>query len=253
MSAMSRSRTQLIVVGMFVTSLSVSARPADASSITNIYSFSGSTTDTMVVQPFNPALGTLDSVDVGISGVLSVSGTTGLNLLPGPGGQQIPIPYNFQVTVTQNFFGLGGKYFEFNDDAMFVFNGTSTGLGEGFGFAPSYGYTFTFNAVTDLIGFVIPTTSTTAGTLQPPLSGVSGPRADFLQTIIPLDQISFAQIASGQNFSPTALPLVIGSASTSGFLEVTYNYTAAVPEPSTWTLIVLGAAAAVASRRRRRR
>jgi len=247
---MSRAPRLLAIVGILVAALLVNARPAHAASITNFYGFSGSITDAIAVDPFDPALGTLNSINISITGALTVVGTTGLNMVVVPPGVQAPQAYGFQVTVTQLFFGLANKYFEFEDPATFLFTGNATGVGEGFAFTTNYGYGFTFNTASDFVGFVIPTTSTTFGTLTPPLGGVSGLRSNFLDTIVPIDEIDFFQSWSSLNQSGTALPTVISTVNNTGLLQITYNYTP-VPEPASWMLVVVGAAVLAARRLQR--
>jgi hypothetical protein len=84
------------------------------------------------VDPFDPALGTLDSITVAITGALTVSGTTAPNLVPqGPNGTLVPLPYLFQIDVDQEFDGSLGKYFQFNGPAHFILpNLSASGVGE---------------------------------------------------------------------------------------------------------------------------
>src|SRR5262245_58203708 len=67
----------------------------------------------IAVYPFDTALGTLDSVDVAVSGSMFVSVDTPSNPLP------LPTPYAITVQLIQDFFGVGGLYFDFNGPALF--------------------------------------------------------------------------------------------------------------------------------------
>jgi hypothetical protein len=211
----------------------------------------------MAINPFDPTLGTLTSIDVNISGVLSASGTTGLNMIQQAPGVFVPVPYGYQVNVTQQFSGLVGKYFDFVNPASFTFSGTASGSGEGFSFLTIFGYSFTFDAQSDIAGFVLPSSSTSAGVLTPPLGGITGLRSDFLQTNVPLDEIDMFQTWSGLSQSGSAQSLQISSVTSSGQLQITYNYTpaapTAVPEPAALMLVSLGVTWLAVARYRRGR
>jgi hypothetical protein len=244
-----------LVSALAAAGLICSARPAEASSIVfNSYSFSGSVTDAMAINPFDPALGTLTSVDVSISGTLSVSGTTSQNMVQSSPGVFVPVPYNYQVNVTQDFFGLAGKYFDFGNPASFTFTGTASGAGGSLAFVTNFGYSFTFDATSDLVGFVLPSSSSTVGILIPPPGGVTGLRSDFLRTNIPLDEIDMIQTWSSQSLFGGVPSPQISSVNSAGVLQITYNYTPTpVPEPSSLALLGLGVTWLAAGRYRRRR
>src|SRR5262245_54166840 len=155
--------------------------------ISQSVTFSGSLTDAESVTPFDTTLGTLDSVEVEIRGALTVSGLE----LPFLTGAPVPLPtpYGYTIEVQQRFFGLAGKYFTFFDPGRFVFNRVATGAGGGFAFAADFTYGFAFTATTDLVGFVVPSVSTTLGVLFPPLSGIGAQRADFIDNGFPPNEI----------------------------------------------------------------
>jgi PEP-CTERM motif-containing protein len=226
-------------VAVFLLVLCAALRTADAQVILTGNNFSASNFDAIGVSPFDPALGTLNSVNVTINGRLTVTGNTSPWFVQS-GFALVPQPHAYFVSVTQDFFGLIGKYFEFDGNALFAFQGLATGQGEAFAFVTDFTYGFTFTAATDLAGGISPSFSNTSGTLTPP-TGVSGLRADFHKTIAPIDEIDIVQTWSGLTIAPT--PLTIGSVLTQGALLLQYNYTpTAIPEPQTYAMLMAGVA-----------
>jgi len=230
--------------------LLVAARPADALTTTQTESFSGQS-DFIGVTPFDPALGSLDRVLVNISGQLTVNGVTGLNLLPiGPFGALVPQSYTYVLDVSQDFFGLAGRYFAFSDPATLQFTDSADGTGQPLFLSSQFSYDFAFNAVTDLIGFTLPSTS---GVVPPP-GGIIGTRARFIDNGIPINEIDLEQQFTLSGQQPQMSPTTITSLTSTGFLQITYEYTP-VPEPSTLLLLglglALGTAPVVVARRRR--
>lgn len=227
--------------------------PAQAASILQVRGFAGSAFGAIGVTPFDPTLGTLDSVDVRILGLLTVGGTTLPNLMPTPAGP-VPIPYTYQVSVQQRFFGPQ-KFFEFNGPAVFTFSGSATGVGEQFLLGTNYSYAFSFNSSTDAIGFALPTVNSGPAALAPPLSGISGPLADFVDDGIPINEIDLSQPF------PTTLGFggpspIVAQYQTSGSLQITYNYTPfaqPVPEPASVLMVSLGLGGLAVRRFRTRR
>lgn len=200
------------------------------------------------VGPFDPTLGTLDSVHVHIQGTISASGFAPAHLVPA-GQTVVPTPYSYQVTVTHDFFGLG-KFFEFESPATFTLPGVATGMGESFALTTSFSYDFSFTDVTDLLGFVFPSFSSSYGTVIPPTS-ISGTRADFLETSFPLNEVDLVQTASA--LGAPVMP-ILANAQTAGALIVVYDYTPAVlnavPAPGSLGLLSAGLLVLGASRRR---
>jgi hypothetical protein len=247
---MRKALVVLVVLGLTL----VARAPAGALTITQTQSFSATTFDAIGVTPFDPTLGTLDSIGVRILGMLNVIGVTGLNVVPGPVPQ--PVGYDFRVSVDQRFFGLAGRYFEFLDPAQFLFSGSASGAGEGFAFATLYQYDFAFTALTDLIGFTLPSVSTTTGVLVPPLSGIGGQRGDFVESLVPIDEIDLVQLGTVTDLAAPSSPTLITLLSTAGTLQISYDYTPApvpVPGPATLTLFAAfaGATGGLALGRRR--
>ena len=203
-------------------------------------SFSNTQVGFIGLTPFDPALGTLDSVNVTINGQITVTGSTTPQFVGSP---PVPQPYPYQVNVTQDFDGLGGQFFSFNNPALFIFNSVASGGGEPFQLSRPFSYGFTFDSTTDLSGLVVPSFS---GPVAPPI--ISGTRADFLKTDGALNQILLSHTAV-----PVG-PIILSSAVASGALIVQYNYTPAqageVSEPG--ALALFGVALAVLGFRRRR-
>ena len=112
--------------------------------------------------PFDPALGTLNEVTVSISGSFTVTVAPAPNLIP-IGGVPTPQPYSFQVDVSQLFDGFGGEFFDFGTAAHFLFSALADGTGTPRTFGSTFTYDMHFDALTDLIGFDIPSVSASLG------------------------------------------------------------------------------------------
>lgn len=228
-------------ISLAVGLLCVLARPAAADSILVASSFSGGTFDAIGMTPFDTSLGTLDKVIVSIVGTLSVSGSTLPNLVPA-GVALVPQPYDYRVDVTQDFEGLAGRYFDVNDHTTFSMFGHATGAGEPFTLATTFTYSFDFDDISDLIGFAIPSVTSSFGAFIPPFS-VSAARADFTGTGA-IEEVDLIQFATSTTLGAAVPPPSIATLLASGLISVTYEYTPepeSVPEPA--TLALLGVAA----------
>lgn len=225
----------VVAVVAVVVALAVPS-PVGALTQTQLRPFSATPFDAIGVTPFDPALGTLDSVSVSILGTLSVGGATGPLITPGG-----PVPYVYHVDVTQDYFGLAGRYFDFLAPASFTFVRNASGAGETFALITIFSYDFDFTATTDLVGFVLPSVSSTMSALVPPISGIGGARSDFLLDLSGVNEIDLVQQASGIGFGGP--PPTVTSVSAAGTIQIDYRFTpaaVAVPEPA--SLALLGAA-----------
>lgn len=232
------------VVSLAVVLLVSLTRPASADLIVVSSAFSGGTFDAIGMTPFDSSLGTLDKVSVNITGTLSVSGSTLPNLVPA-GPTLIPTPYSYCIDVSQDFEGLLDGYFDLNDHSAFSMFGLATGVGEPFTLATTFSYSFNFDDISDLIGFAIPSVSSSFGTVVPPFS-VSAARADFTGTGV-LEEVDLLQSAAATTLGAAVPPPLIGAFGAEGAIVVTYEYTptpAPVPEPT--MLSLLGVAVVVA-------
>lgn len=202
-------------------------------------SFSGGSTQ-MSFASFDPALGTLDRVDVSISGTLVVQGPTLISVIPTPGGP-VPLPVPLTAIANQDFFriGIGSRGFEFATAAQFILTGIASGLGETTSLTRPFSYDFAFTDITDLIGFVFPAFS---GATIPPVS-IIGRRNDFLDLAQPLPDLPIDIVTQTQLGS--AIGFLSATAEAIGSVRITYIYTpapvvVAVAEPATLALLGAG-------------
>jgi len=220
----------LLLVGLLLAVPSL----ASAASIFVSGTIGGGSTSLVGLQGFNPALGTLTSVEVTISGTVSAQVVTNPMTIMGT-----PIPTPYVVSVTQNFDGLpGNSLFSFFSPATFMFNGVGTAVGATQTLTAGFTDTFHFNGMTDLVGGLTAVDFSSSVTEVPPGLAV-GTLAGFIQGAPPFTEV--VTTSPGTN-SPFA---IVGSASTVGNILIEYDFTPATtgttPAPEPAALLLLGA------------
>lgn len=194
--------------------------PAQAALVVRTDSFAGAT-DLLGFAPFDPALGTLNRVDVVIDGQLTVNGVTAPNFSVPP--NPVPIPYPTTIRIDQDFFpsGPGPQGFEFATPATFVLDIPASGAGESVLLVVPFRYDFSFTAASDVIGFVIPSFG---GPTTPPTS-IIGQRDDF---VTGLPGLAIQTVVQHQATQLLGLPFQSLAASGSGAVIITFDFTPAL-------------------------
>lgn len=172
-------------------------------------------------QEFDPTLGTLDSVNVDITGILQFF----VELSP---GQSLAPIVDFDAA------GTGGRGFDFAGTGARLILPTQTNTSTTgpmvANYSTSFSLAFNVNAHSELIGYVAPTLSASPAAFLPP-SNIYAQRDSFIEGLTPVG-ISEALI-----FSPVGFPTFSGFVGT-GQVLLNYDYTPAadVDEPSALTI-----------------
>ncbi len=235
-------------------SIGASAPSANAALLVRSADFSppGTAAPQVAFQAFDPSLGTLNSVELVLSGTITATFPTPALADP----QGAPVPYDFSATVTQSFVGLGGlSGFGFGAPAQFQLSGlVASGEAGGVVSVPLiFSYTMRFTELSNVTGFGS-LASFSGPTVPPPRVGgtlqmfIAGP--DTATPLI-IGQTATPPIGLGE------IGRIIGSSVMSGAASLTFDYSAAapppqpIPEPPMLWLVGLAAVAAVAAKRRR--
>ena len=207
---------------------------------TPIINTNGTNVNALVFNAFDTNIGTLDTVDIRITGNLLVNVTS--PPLPTPPGSP-PTSYVFGLTSELEFGGFG-----FLVNPSIIANGTNAGIATPHAF--SFGYTFaaTLDAFSDSLGFasigsssLLTNIGLSTNEVGPPFMSLSraavsanAPGLPFL--VLPRLMVS--------GFSSAAVA-PSGNASSAGDITITYNYTpfaTPMPEPGSIALLTLGLA-----------
>ncbi len=203
---------------------------------TTIVNTNGTNIDPLVFNAFDTNLGTLDTVDIRITGDLNVNVTSPVS----PQGVP-PAAYGFGLTAELEFGGLG-----FLINPAVIANGTNTGVLMPHVFNYAYAFETTLDALSDMLGLASVNTSSlltgaglTATEVNPPLMSLG--RASLSSAVPGLPDLVLPQLTVSGFSGATVAPS--GTAASTGNVVVTYNYTpraVAMPEPGSIVLLALG-------------
>lgn len=190
---------------------------AQADTLITTTTFSGPFAPATGLQYFDPSLGTLNSVNVSITGTV-----TGQIAASGPCDPNGCTPLPYLVTVDQTFQGIAGQFFSSAAPAEFQYTGSGF-IGEVFPIFTSFGYSFDFNTFTDVTGQAIP--AGISGPLGAPV--ITGHLQDFLTPLAQLHEVDVL----------TTLGTNLGTLTTvgiqsNGSIVITYVYTPTPPQPA---------------------
>ncbi len=226
--------------------LTLVASNAGAAVITQTTSFLHAPVSALTLNSFDPDLGTLNHVELTLSGTIVITVETP-PFLTGP--LQTPTPYQFSVQLQQGFQGQGSFDVSFLFDALYLnLTGTASGAGGVVLIPLPFLFSVGFNATTDLTG--ISTPLFVGPDAVPP---VSGRREDFHSTIpgfsTPLIAVHELTPVFLSTTGAPVTPLILPSDDFNATLF--YDYTPAVnaSEPASAFLLCLGLALAGARRK----
>jgi hypothetical protein len=218
-----------------------------------VASFPGVNGGSLSFSPFDPSLGTLNSVNV------SIIGTVDATVIPTPnfafnGAVIVPIPYGVTVAGSLSFTALsqntfGGFTTSFAQPFSFSQSSISDGTGSPIDIPIFVSDSFTFNSFSDITGFAV---STDGSVEDATLSDfIAGPLSSSLSPT----EIVVANVSDDGSNLPVTVPLV----NVNGAMILTYNYTpetqstgsSAVPDGGSTLAMLGGAFAGLALLRRR--
>ncbi len=231
-----------VMVGVVALCIVLPGRAAADSSFVNVGL--SPVSGPIFVPAFDTGKGTLNSVEVTITGAITVDFATMVN--PSPAG---PLPVALGVSVDQDFGGGSQAPFTWLMPSTFSFTGLGSGAGEIQQFTQAFNYSLHFNSSTDLGGLT--SVSSTGPAIAPGLA--FGTVAGFTSPILPfLNELVTMEPGSLGNYGGTFL-----DATEQGNILIEYDYTPAPPptvpasEPGTLLLLgsgILGLAACLRAR-----
>jgi len=193
--------------------------------------------------PFDSSLGTLEDVQINISGDVTFSGTSGFNPL-WIGNNHVPQPYSINSSLSLGLSSANGEYFSFLDPMVFDWQVVTSGLN----MAELPTVTTSFNLSYDfenlLNAFIISDANcfgcSNVNGFSPPY-GITGGLQEFVDNNILADQLSLIYqlnfTESGKLFGSES-SITADSAIN---IETVYAYSAAnVPEPTSIFLLSIG-------------
>jgi hypothetical protein len=222
------------------------ASNAGAAVITQSTTFPHTPVSALTLNSFDPTLGTLNHVELTLSGQIVITVDTP-PFLTGPFGT--PTPYQFSVLLQQGFQGQGSFDVSFLFDALYLnLVGQATGTGGVVLFPLPFLFSVGFDATTDLTG--ISTPLFIGPDVVPP---VSGRREDFLSVIpgfsTPLLAVHRLTPLFVSTTGSAVSPFIGPSADFNAALLYDYTPAVTVSEPASTTLLALGLALVAARRK----
>ena len=203
---------------------------------TAIINGNGTNISPLLFNAFDTNSGTLDTVDIRITGNLLVNVTSPPSL-QGP----TPVPYAFGLTSELDFGGFG-----FVINPTIIANGTNPGVTIPHAFNYEYTFDATLDASSDSLGFASIGTSSmlnsvglAASEIRPPLMSLS--RDDVSANAPGLSFLLLPRLSVSGFSSAAVAPS--GNAASTGNIAITYNYTpfaTPMPEPGSIALLSLG-------------
>jgi len=209
----------------------------------------------ILLDRFDASRGTLDSVEVGITGRITLNARLPGNTVDNGVGGILPSPYSYLFQIEQSLPG-----FNFLNQPELSLVGANVIGPEDFVATYDYTYSFIFDATSDLFGFAPIDTSETlvasrgTASATPPIAAV-GDRGDFSSLVsgstllfLPVLELDVT-LADGYNGSG-GLPS--GQLSSVGSIAVTYRFTESVStlsEPASLSAMLFGLIAFCFARR----
>jgi hypothetical protein len=224
------------IFAFFVASLVASN--AGAAVITQTSTFVQAPTSPLLLSSFDPNLGTLNHVELMLSGQIVITVDTPPNLSP----MGVPLPYQFQVQLEQSVQGQGDFDVGFLFDALYIEPPqVATGAGGVVQIVQPFLFSVLFDATTDLTGISFP--SFTGPDVVPP---VFGRREDFVSAIpglsTPLVAVHELDPVLVFSAGPPVTPLILPNSTLNAFLLYDYTPAVTVSEPASALLLWLGLA-----------